>query len=243
MFDSNTVENSPVGIQIGPNVGGVVLSRNVFRDVARAVWVAKTADVLTLPTSQEGVKLFADGTLKGWVEEQHDFFQKKHPGVKTWSVKDGVVGVRWVVRELWVPALREETGRFHAAAGVPHAEGCNSGVCIRVPEAYDGTAKTLASGNGYEVQILDDAGQAPSTTSSGALYNLVAPRENAAPAGRGMERTGDRLSRPENPGDAERAAWCRTWIRPGSQRSRIARGRGICCCKTTAAGPNSATSG
>ena len=30
VIDANTVEHSAVGIQIGPNVGGVVLSRNHF---------------------------------------------------------------------------------------------------------------------------------------------------------------------------------------------------------------------
>ena len=65
------------------------------------------------------------------------------------------------------------------------SKGCNSGVCIRVPAPYNGKPdETLPSRIGYEVQILDDAGQPASKTSTGSFYGLLAPKVNAAkPAG------------------------------------------------------------
>ncbi|HEX8912364.1 MAG TPA: hypothetical protein VF796_08380, partial [Humisphaera sp.] len=48
VVDANTVEHSAVGLQIGPNVGGAVLSRNAFTDVARPTWLARPQDVLDL---------------------------------------------------------------------------------------------------------------------------------------------------------------------------------------------------
>ncbi len=55
---------------------------------------------------------------------------------------------------------------------------CNSGVFIRTTETG------RQSRTGMEVQILDDPGKPPNTHSSGAIYDLVAPRSNAArPAG------------------------------------------------------------
>ena len=39
-IDGNWIEHSAVGIQLGPNVGGVVLGRNEFLDVAQPAVVA-----------------------------------------------------------------------------------------------------------------------------------------------------------------------------------------------------------
>lgn len=41
IIDRNTIEHSSIGIQLGPNVGRAVLSRNVFSDVARPIWTTR----------------------------------------------------------------------------------------------------------------------------------------------------------------------------------------------------------
>jgi hypothetical protein len=185
VMDANTIENTPVGIQIGPNVEGVILARNQFRDVERPTWLAKPDNVLTLPSTEEGIDLFAKGDLSGWIEEQHEFFRKKHPDAATWSVKDGVVICDGSLGNCGFLRYDRKLSDFTLRLEYRVSAGCNSGVCIRVPAAYNGKPdETLPSKFGYEVQILDDAGEEPSTTSTGALYGLVAPRENAArPAG------------------------------------------------------------
>ena len=55
----------------------------------------------------------------------------------------------------------------------------NSGIGIRSP-VFTGPAETRPSFAGYEIQLLDDAGQEPNEHSTGALYRYVAPAKNAA---------------------------------------------------------------
>ena len=78
-------------MQLGPNVGNAVISKNAFREVDRPTWLAKADNVLVLPDGAAGELLFGSGDLTGWVEEQHDFFKKKNPNAATWSLKDGIV--------------------------------------------------------------------------------------------------------------------------------------------------------
>ncbi len=54
VMDANTVEHSSVGIQIGPNVGGVLLFRNQFSDVAKPLWLARPEGVLDLGQREAG---------------------------------------------------------------------------------------------------------------------------------------------------------------------------------------------
>jgi hypothetical protein len=185
IFDANTIEHSPVGIQVGPNVSGVILARNLFRDVDRPIWLADPKKAIDLGKRPEGEKLFADDTLAGWVEEQHDFFAKKNPGVKTWSVKDGIISCDGAHGNCGFLRYEKKLADFILRLEYRMSKGCNSGVCIRSPNPYDGNAaQTLPSHTGYEIQILDDAGTGPSLWSTGSLYGLVAPEVNAArPAG------------------------------------------------------------
>jgi hypothetical protein len=133
----------------------------------------------------DGEKLFASGDLKGWVEEQHGFFKKKHPDASTWSVKDGVVACDGSLGNCGFLRYDRKLSDFTLKLEYRVSENCNSGVCIRVPKPYDGNPDaTLPSKGGYEVQILDDAGKPATKTSSSSFYNLLAPKENAAkPAG------------------------------------------------------------
>lgn len=130
---------------------------------------------------QEGINLFARNDLSGWIEEQHNFFKSKHPNVKTWSVKDGIVACDASTGNCGFLRYDKELRDFILRLEYRIAKKCNSGVCIRTAVPYDGRPdKTLPSHVGYEVQILDDAGAPASKTSSGAFYGLVAPQVNAA---------------------------------------------------------------
>jgi hypothetical protein len=133
----------------------------------------------------EGVRLFAGGDLSGWVEEQHDFFKRQHPDVSTWSVKDGVVVCDGSRGNCGFLRYDRRLSDFTLRLEYRMSKDCNSGVCIRVPRPYNGKPdETLPSRTGYEIQILDDPGAPPSKTATGSLYNLVAPKVNAAkPAG------------------------------------------------------------
>lgn len=132
---------------------------------------------------EAGVTLFAGGDLSGWVEEQHNFYKAKHPDVKTWSVKDGVVSCDGSTGNCGFLRYDKMLSDFTLRLEYRTAKKCNSGVCIRA-KAYNGNPATLPSHTGYEVQILDDAGTPPTKTSSSAFYGAVAPRANAAkPAG------------------------------------------------------------
>jgi hypothetical protein len=139
----------------------------------------------SVSAEDEGVRLFVSGDLSGWVEEQHDFFQRKNPNVSTWSVKDGVVGCDGSHGNCGFLRYDRPLSDFTLRLEYRMSKDCNSGVRIRVPKPDNGKPdETLPSRTGYEIQILDDAGAPPSKTSTGSLYNLVPPKVNAAkPAG------------------------------------------------------------
>ncbi len=184
LFDGNRVENSQVGIMVGPNVEGAVLSGNQFHDVDRPLWLAKPDNVIRFAPPKTGTALFSSGDLTDWVEEQHDFYQKKYPNVKTWSIKDGVVACDGSTGNCGFLRLDKELGDFNLKLEYRLSPNCNSGVCIRSPHPYNGRPDTLPSHSGYEIQLLDDAGQPCSDTSTGAMYGAVPPCENAnRPAG------------------------------------------------------------
>lgn len=123
--------------------------------------------------------------LSGWVEEQHGFFKSKHVNARTWSVKDGVLICDGTLGNCGFLRYRAKLADFTLRLEYRMSKGCNSGVCIRAAVPYDGNPEaTLPSQTGFEIQIMDDAGQPASKTSSGALYGLLAPTRNAArPAG------------------------------------------------------------
>jgi hypothetical protein len=133
----------------------------------------------------DGIRLFAAGDLSGWIEEQHYFYKAKHPNVRTWSVKDGMAICDGSTGNCGFLRYEKKLSDFTLRLEYRTAKNCNSGVCIRTRVPYDGQPnKTLPSHVGYEVQILDDAGQPASQTATGSFYGLVAPRANAAkPAG------------------------------------------------------------
>lgn len=146
-------------MQIGPNVGGAVISKNVYRNVDRPTWLAKAENVVVLPDATAGQLLFAAGDLTGWIEEQHDFFKKKHPNASTWSVKDGIVSCDGSLGNCGFLRYDKKLSDFTLRLEYRMSNECNSGVCVRVPKPYESTDLTLPSRSGYEIQILDDAGK------------------------------------------------------------------------------------
>jgi hypothetical protein len=77
-----------------------------------------------------------------------------------------------------------EVGDFILTLDFKLKPGANSGVGIRHAR-YTGERESRPSFSGYEIQLLDDADQAPSTHSSGSLYRYLAPKVQAMkPAGR-----------------------------------------------------------
>jgi hypothetical protein len=129
--------------------------------------------------------LLASGNLSDWVEEQHVFYKAKHPGVQTWSLKDGVLMCSGLYGNCGFLRYREKLADFHLSLEYRTAPRCNSGVCIRCRVPYT-TLKpnTLPSHVGFEVQIFDDSGKPADIHSSGAFYGVLAPKLSAArPAG------------------------------------------------------------
>jgi hypothetical protein len=142
--------------------------------------------VLAAPAGEDGfVRLFPGDSLSGWVEEQHSFFKRQHPNQHTWSVKQGVVGCDGSLGNCGFLRYEKPLADFVFRLEYCMPKDCNSGVGIRARVPYTTlTPNTLPSNVGFEVQIRDDAGQPATKGSSGAFYNVLAPRVNAArPAG------------------------------------------------------------
>jgi hypothetical protein len=51
VIDGNRIEHSPVGIQLGPNVGGAAIGKNEFIDVTKPVLEAKPGAATQIPGS------------------------------------------------------------------------------------------------------------------------------------------------------------------------------------------------
>jgi hypothetical protein len=127
------------------------------------------------------LSLLAGNELTGWVEEPHEFFRKKHPGVSVWSLKDGVLHADGSHGNAGFLRYDKQLCDFVLRLEYRMSKKCNSGVCFRSPVPYS-TLKpnTLPSGLGYELQIMDDAGQPTSDRGTGSFYSKLAPRLNAA---------------------------------------------------------------
>ena len=122
--------------------------------------------------------------LEGWVVEGHPGSDRHDDGRPVWSVRDGEI----VCDGKGFGFLRydaAEFGDFTLHVEFQLSAGCNTGIGLRT-RAFDPAESGLSrpSRYSYEIQLLDDAGQPPSTHSSGSLYRYVAPSVNAIkPAG------------------------------------------------------------
>ncbi len=143
--------------------------------------VCGTATLAQETDAGDGELLFAGDRLDGWVEEQHQFFQDKHPGARTWSVKDGVVRCDGRLGNCGFLRYEKKLCDFVLTLQYRLTRDCNSGIGLRATVPYTTLEpNTLPSNVGYEFQIRDDAGQPPSKVSTGAFYGQVAPTANAA---------------------------------------------------------------
>lgn len=142
--------------------------------------------LICLAAAKEGaapaIELFNGKDLSGWVAEGVAEYQDSGIKRPVWSVEDGLLHcagkgygfLRYDGRRFADFALHVE---YRMA---PH---CNSGIGIRtIPFDAARSMETRPSRAGYEIQLLDDAGQGPSIHGSGSLYRYVAPRINAVKA-------------------------------------------------------------
>ena len=143
--------------------------------------ILKTRDLLrTIFAEQEKVQpIFNGKDLEGWTAV----------GGGDWVVENGIAGVCLIGRngKDW-STNPEKTGSwlrtnsqyddFRLEFQYAINAGGNSGVFFRSAEARN------PAFTGYEMQIIDFAGQEPSTSGAGAIYNVVAPSKNLVrPAG------------------------------------------------------------
>lgn len=120
--------------------------------------------------------IFDGSALDGWIVEgtkSHKVAEKDRP---VWTVDDGAIhcegkGFGFL---RYPQKLDDFVVRFEYRLN----KGANSGVGIRTVE-FTGKSGTRPSFASYEIQLLDDAGKAPSKGSSGSLYRYVAPTANA----------------------------------------------------------------
>lgn len=135
-------------------------------------WGCKSA-----PKSTRGLSayLFNGKNLKGWAPVNGG----------SWAVEEGVIvgrkGVGWAVNPdaagSWL-RTDKTYGDFLLELEYNLSETSNSGVFIRAAQDKN------PAFTGYEIQLLPDAGKPASKSSTGALYDVIAPlRSMAKPAG------------------------------------------------------------
>jgi hypothetical protein len=129
--------------------------------------------------------LFNGKNLSGWVIE----------GAREYKDASGKVQPNWKVEQGLLACAgkgfgflrydRQKFADFHFHVEYRMAARGNSGIGIRTI-AFDPrrSMQTRPSMAAYEVQLLDDAGSAPSKKGTGSLYRYVAPTKNTVrPAG------------------------------------------------------------
>ncbi|MGC4006521.1 MAG: DUF1080 domain-containing protein [Pirellulales bacterium] len=152
-----------------------------MRTVLFIVLIVGLAGALCADDAKPAGETLLAEKLDGWVEEQHDFFKKKHPDTTTWSIKDGVTHCDGSQGNCGFLRYEKALCDFRLTLEYKVAKGCNSGIGFRAAIPYTTlNPNTLPSNVGYEFQIMDDAGKPADKTGSGALYNRIAPIENAA---------------------------------------------------------------
>ena len=95
------------------------------------------------------------------------------PEESSWSVVDGVIHCKGEPRNPYLILTEKDYENFEFYAEFKISKDCNSGIFYHIPEA--GRQSFL----GFETQILDDHGKAPDKNSSGSIYDVVPPLENA----------------------------------------------------------------
>jgi len=120
--------------------------------------------VLSPEERKEGfISLFDGKTFNGWMIEGDP---------SCWRIRNGMI--EWVRHGGGVIRSRNRYRNFILRLDFKIAAGGNSGVFAHAPR-YGRESKT-----GMEFQIHGDYGLAPTTTSTGAIYDVVAPPTNAS---------------------------------------------------------------
>lgn len=132
--------------------------------LAGATWSASV-----LGDNDDGFKpLFNGKDMTGWTYVGNG---------SAWSVENGMLTCRggyhgWVCTE-------KMYDNFVLRLEYRISEGGNSGVFVRIPQRFGRSSRL-----GFETQILDDYGKAPTKSTTGSLYDMVAPTKNMSkPAG------------------------------------------------------------
>lgn len=136
--------------------------------IERQPWTPDNS-VLSQPERKEGfVSLFDGKTLNGWTSIR--------AGKQSFVVKDGAI--HWVRRGSQAIQTRNRYGDFVLRCEYKIKKGGNNGIHLRAPR------ENRASKIGFEVQLLGDYGRRTSKSSTGAIYDVIAPTSNASkPAG------------------------------------------------------------
>ncbi|MBX3357518.1 MAG: DUF1080 domain-containing protein [Phycisphaeraceae bacterium] len=113
--------------------------------------------------------LFNGSDLSGWTTSGH-------AGV--WGVEDGQIVTRPGEGDGWWLRTTRQYRDFELKLDFQLTPGANSGIGLR------GSSMGDPAFTGLEVQVLDSAGEAPSITNCGAVYDAIAPTAMAVrPAG------------------------------------------------------------
>lgn len=134
---------------------------------------------LTPQEKREGWVLLFDGTPAGWVSGGKPMTAA--------NVQDGAINPHKA--GAYVTWHSQPLANFVLSCDFKVSKGANSGIFIRTGDMNDPVQ------TGFEIQIFDSAGRAPGKHSCGALYDAVAPSEEASrPAGEWnhVEITADR---------------------------------------------------
>jgi outer membrane protein assembly factor BamB len=177
------------GISASPAISGGRIYLRTF-DALYAIG-NPSATAMAAPANAEkpaAAAIFNGRDLSGWIVEGTKTVQagkKEAPSSKigepVWSVADG----RIVCAGSGYGFLRYEKqlADFEFSVDFLMAKRCNTGIGIR-GVVFTGPAETRPSFAGYEIQLLDDAGQKPTDHSTGSLYRYLAAKSNPIkPAG------------------------------------------------------------
>jgi hypothetical protein len=122
-------------------------------------------------------EIFNGEDLSGWVVEGTEHIGEGDQRTPVWTASDGAI--RCAGHGFGFLQYDRELTDFILTIEYRLEPRVNSGIGIRYHK-YTGERKSRPSFAGYEIQLLDDAGKEPTTSSTGSLYRYVAPKASAA---------------------------------------------------------------
>jgi len=119
------------------------------------------------------ISLFDGKTLNGWIAYKEAGEEVVLPE-SGFEVQDGcihVTGCGKLGKAYWL-ATKEAYGDFTLRLECKLTDKANSGIFVRSP------GPDFPAYKGFEIQILDTYGEAPTATSAGAIYDILTPMRN-----------------------------------------------------------------